>query len=342
VDWLPGHRLLQRGVRDQKTLDLLASPPMAAARDQRHRRPARRPRFVEGRRQFVWSSQRTGHKHLYLYDYDGALVRPLTAGEWDAWALPEGRGVDAGRGLVYFTASERSALERHLYVARLDSATPSQPRRLTVDGDGWNGVWMSQDSRSYLRSYSDPGQPARWSLHDVPGRRLAWLVENRLDAGHPYATYLDRHANGYGSPRRRRHDVDHDVLPAASIPVAPSVYRHRLRRSCAECARADGRGSLSSAARATRRVVFCWTPRQGRAAIASKACCTQLGAEVEDQPMAEYPVRRPSIRSASVCSAELYGYADARSEGQWRVQAASRARHRLAAHDRTHRAAPKP
>jgi len=26
-----------------------------------------------------------------------------------------------------------------------------------------------------------------------PGKRLAWLVENRLDAGHPYAPYLDRH-----------------------------------------------------------------------------------------------------------------------------------------------------
>lgn len=211
VDWFPeGDRLLvQRQSRDQKTLDLLACPvaggePRLLLRETSDTWVDLHDdlRFVEGRRQFVWSSQRTGHKHLYLYDYDGQLVRPLTAGEWDAWALPEGRGVDGGRGLVYFTASERSALERHLYVARLDTTKPSQPRRLTVDGDGWNSVWMSQDARSYLRSYSDPGQPARWSLHDASGRRLAWLVENRLDAGHPYSPYMDRHvAPEYGQLR---------------------------------------------------------------------------------------------------------------------------------------------
>ena len=31
---------------------------------------------------FVWSSRRSGYKHLYLYDLDGKLMRPLTAGEW--------------------------------------------------------------------------------------------------------------------------------------------------------------------------------------------------------------------------------------------------------------------
>ena len=241
VDWFPeGDRLLvQRQSRDQRTLELLACPA-AGGEPRRLLRETSDTwvdlhddlRFVEGHRQFVWSSQRTGHKHLYLYDYDGQLVRPLTAGEWDAWALPEGRGVDADRGLVYFTASERSALERHLYVARLDTATPSQPRRLTVDGNGWNRVWMSQDAKSYLRSYSDPDQPTRWSLHDVSGRRLAWLVENRLDPGHPYAPYLDRHVTPqYGQLRAADGTVLDWVMrrpavlePGRRYPAIVTVY----------------------------------------------------------------------------------------------------------------------
>ena len=52
---------------------------------------------------------------------------------------------------------------------------------------------MSSDAKRFLRTYSDPSQPPQVSLHDAGGRRLAWLVENRLDGDHPYAPYLDRH-----------------------------------------------------------------------------------------------------------------------------------------------------
>jgi dipeptidyl-peptidase-4 len=202
VDWYPesDRLLVQRQSRDQKSLDLLSYPATGGTPTKLFSETSDvwvdlhdDLRFVPGKRQFIWSSQRTGHRHLYLYDYDGKLVRPVTAGEWDAWMVPNGRGVDAGRGLVYFIGSERSSIERHLYVAALDTKTPSAPKRITMDGDGWNDVSMSQDAQRFLRAYSDPGQPTRWSLHDASGKRLAWLVENRLDSTHPYAPYLPKH-----------------------------------------------------------------------------------------------------------------------------------------------------
>ena len=159
-------------------------------------------------------------------------MRPLTAGDWDAWAVPDGHGVDADRGLVYFTASERSPIERHLYVARLDTTEPARPTRLTTDGNGWNGIWMSQDARRFLRSYTDSGQPTRWSLHDVSGKRLAWLVENRLDASHPYAPYLDCHVRPEFGQLRAADGTALDWMmhrpavlePGRRYPVIVSVY----------------------------------------------------------------------------------------------------------------------
>ncbi len=34
--------------------------------------------FLDKKQQFTWLSERSGHKQIYLYDYDGTLIRPLT------------------------------------------------------------------------------------------------------------------------------------------------------------------------------------------------------------------------------------------------------------------------
>jgi dipeptidyl-peptidase-4 len=204
VEWYPeSNRLLvQRQTRDQKRLDVLSFPVTGgAARELFSERSdtwvelSDDLNFLPERREILWASQRSGHNHLYRYDYDGILHGPVTAGDWDVigeWGAPAVRGVDKRRGKVYFMATLKSPLERHLYVADLGDGVAQPPEALT-SGDGWNNVTMSQDARRFLLTYSDPAQPPQTSLHDASGRRIDWLVENRIDAGHPYAPYLDRH-----------------------------------------------------------------------------------------------------------------------------------------------------
>ncbi|HEY9287964.1 MAG TPA: DPP IV N-terminal domain-containing protein, partial [Candidatus Dormibacteraeota bacterium] len=43
-------------------------------------------RILESTGEFIWSSERTGFRHLYLYAADGRLIRQLTAGDWPAEA----------------------------------------------------------------------------------------------------------------------------------------------------------------------------------------------------------------------------------------------------------------
>ncbi|MGH8196793.1 MAG: DPP IV N-terminal domain-containing protein [Steroidobacteraceae bacterium] len=203
VAWFPeGDRLLlQRQSRDQKRLDLLSYPVTGG--EGRHLFSERSDTWVElhedlyflpERREFLWASQRSGHNHLYLYDYDGFLKSAVTAGDWDLTGdgLAAVRGIDERRSRVYFMANRKTPLERHLYVADLDAGPGREPLALTAQ-DGWHAVTMSRDARRFLLTYSDPAQPPRISLHDSTGKRLAWLEENRLDADHPYAPYLDRH-----------------------------------------------------------------------------------------------------------------------------------------------------
>jgi dipeptidyl-peptidase-4 len=204
VEWFPesDRLLVQRQARDQKWLDVLSFPVTGG--EGRQLFSERSDTWVElnddlyflpERKQILWASQRSGHNHLYLYDYDGVLQGPVTAGDWDVvgeWNAPAVRGIDERRGNVYFMATKKTPLERQLYVADLDDGPKCEPVALT-QGDGWNNVTMSADARRFLLGFSAPAQPPQVSLHEASGERLAWLVENRLDSSHPYAPYLDRH-----------------------------------------------------------------------------------------------------------------------------------------------------
>ena len=119
------HVAVQKQTRDQKRLEMLKVD--AASGSSRVILTETSPhwielhddlRFLKKQAAFIWSSRRTGYKHLYLYDLDGKLIRPLTRGDW--MVVGDGTenglvGVDESRQLLYFLANEASPLERHLY-----------------------------------------------------------------------------------------------------------------------------------------------------------------------------------------------------------------------------------
>ncbi len=84
--------------------------------------------FLTHSREFVWASARDGYLHLYLYDYEGHLLRPLTAGPWnvDDFRARAIKGIDEKNRWVYFTATEKSPTERQLYRTSLDTQDPQK------------------------------------------------------------------------------------------------------------------------------------------------------------------------------------------------------------------------
>src|SRR5581483_8995722 len=57
----------------------------------------------------LWTSERTGFRHLYLYGRTGKLEKQLTSGDWEVDSIA---GVDEGHRRVFFTSTEASPLER--------------------------------------------------------------------------------------------------------------------------------------------------------------------------------------------------------------------------------------
>lgn len=120
---------------------------------------------------FIMASERTGYRHMYLYDRHGHLVRRLTSGEWMVDSLV---GVNKSAGLVYFTATKDSPLECHLYVVGLAGG---EPRRITRQA-GMHTVTIDRASLRFVDVFDAPDQPPRVTLNALgDGTELRVIYE---------------------------------------------------------------------------------------------------------------------------------------------------------------------
>lgn len=105
---------------------------------------------------FVWSSERSGYRHLSVHDASGAVLHALTSGTEVVTGVD---AVDATH--VWFTATTARALERHLFRVPLDASHP--PVQLSADGGVHHGV-VHAASGAVVDRFSSPTTPPRTEL----------------------------------------------------------------------------------------------------------------------------------------------------------------------------------
>ncbi|WP_428654877.1 S9 family peptidase [Runella sp.] len=144
--------------------------------------------YLADGKSFIQSSERSGYKHLYQYNMNGQLIKPLTSGDWEVTDIV---GIDEKAQTLYFTSSMVSPMERHLYSLRfaapavaknskksLPVAVP-QPVKLT-EKSGSNTVNMSPDFSYYLIYNQSAQEPLVVSLHQAPaGKAVRTLEDNQ-------------------------------------------------------------------------------------------------------------------------------------------------------------------
>jgi dipeptidyl-peptidase-4 len=145
--------------------------------------------FLRKQNAFIWASERSGYKHLYLYTLDGKLRHPLSAGTWNIDSL---LGVDERLGLVYLDSNRDFVPDRQVYALKLDGSSADAPKRISR-GDGQHVAEFTRDADYYIDTFSDPQTPPQVSLRKADGALVAWIERNALDAKHPYWPYRDAH-----------------------------------------------------------------------------------------------------------------------------------------------------
>lgn len=237
VNWSADGRTLyvQRQSRDQKTLDLLSVDPATGASRVivTQRSDAWVPLTHDFKAledgNFIWSSEETGWKHLYLYDRDGRRQRAITSGDWPVKSLD---GVNQQTGDVFFTASMRDGqelpIEQQLFRTRLRE--DMTPVAVTPAG-GWWSASMNRTGTAFVGNYSDLNTPPQSGLYRADGTFVRWIEENRLDADHPYYPYASRRGEvSYGTLESDGHTLVWQMTtppgfdPSRTYPVVMQVY----------------------------------------------------------------------------------------------------------------------
>jgi dipeptidyl-peptidase-4 len=182
VNWLTDsrHLAIQRLNRQQTVLDLLiADTTNGQTRTALNETDpywiniSNDLHFLKDGKRFLWSSERSGYRHLYLYDLEGKQLAQITKGEWEVSAVD---AVDEPKGMVYFTGTAKSPLERHLYRVSLDGSAIS---RITIH-NGTHGVNMAPDASAFVDTYSDVMTPPRQDVARADGSLLRVINENKV------------------------------------------------------------------------------------------------------------------------------------------------------------------
>ena len=126
---------------------------------------------------FIWASERTGYRHLYLYNKNGDCIHQITEGDWMVDQL---LAVDEDRGDVYFTGTLDSPLEVHLYRVPLSGGTP---RRITQK-PGIHTVVIDHAKERFIDTVGYLSDPPAISLHSLkdgsPINPIYSLIDPRI------------------------------------------------------------------------------------------------------------------------------------------------------------------
>ena len=171
--------LIQRLPRKQNRIDVLMASAttgharlLLTERDSAYVDVDDQPVWLDGDRQFLWSSDRSGWRQVYLYNRDGRMVRRVTRDGMDVLSV---LGVDGRRGWVYVQVAGPTPLERQVYRYSLDGR---RAERVTRAGGNHRAV-IDPNARFLLDYHNTITSPTTVTLYELPAMtRRRVVVDN--------------------------------------------------------------------------------------------------------------------------------------------------------------------
>jgi dipeptidyl-peptidase-4 len=128
--------------------------------------------FLKNSKQFIWTSEKDGFNHIYLYDNNGKLINQVTKGNWDIAGIA---GIDEANKLVYFTAAVNTPIQKELYSVKFNG----KGMTLLSKQKGTNEASFSKTCKYYINTYSNANQPPVITLYNSKGKEIRVLEDNK-------------------------------------------------------------------------------------------------------------------------------------------------------------------
>ena len=136
---------------------------------------------------FIWTSEKDGFNHIYLYDNTGKLKNQVTKGNWE---VTNYYGFDEKNKTVYYESVENGSINRDVYGIQLDGKNKV---RLTSQ-TGTNAATFSPNFQFYINKYSSATQATIYTLNESKSGKQVKIIENN--------EALMTKLNGYNLPSK--------------------------------------------------------------------------------------------------------------------------------------------
>ena len=121
---------------------------------------------------FVWTSEKDGFNHIYLYDKTGKLKNQVTKGNWEMTAY---YGCDEKNKTIYYQSVENGTTIRDVYKISLDGKNKVKLSQQV----GTNSATFSPSFDYFINTYSSATVPTLYTLNaSKDGKQVQSIVNN--------------------------------------------------------------------------------------------------------------------------------------------------------------------
>ena len=120
---------------------------------------------------FIWTSEKDGWNHIYLYDEDGELENQVTKGNWE---VTNYYGYDKDSKKIFYQSTENGSVNRDVYSIKINGRSKT---RLTGK-EGMNSADFSADYTYFINSYTSTETPYEFTLHYAKNGKLVRKIKD--------------------------------------------------------------------------------------------------------------------------------------------------------------------
>ncbi len=125
---------------------------------------------------FIFTSEKDGFNHIYLYDKTGKLKNQVTKGNWEVTTY---YGFDEKTGAVYYQSTENGSINRSVYKINIDGKNKVQ----LSQNIGTNEATFSPNFHYFINTFSSATQPTTYTLNESKTGKQIQLIENNEELG---------------------------------------------------------------------------------------------------------------------------------------------------------------
>lgn len=148
--------------------------------------------YLKDGKNFLFTSEMNGYKHLYLYSLDGKSKTQITTGKYE---VTDVNGVDETNKRIFFTMAYPRPMDRNLFVT--DFA--GKKTYALTSGEAWNRIEFNDDFSKFFAYRSDLNTPQTVTLNKLvvdKKKGISALAEKTLNESAKLKTKLADY--GYG------------------------------------------------------------------------------------------------------------------------------------------------